>query len=115
MPWYARGRGLVAIVIPFFLVLGLQAVVIGVGSRETWVAHVSGFLALALAASGAILLVLATRWATAERVVLDEASDQRVSGPRRDALFWVPIRYWALFYFGAAAVAVAYGVLRGTL
>ena len=112
------GFGLVAAVVPFFAVIALQVVVYllapGAG-QDTWHAHNSGLLAVALWSSALVLWFLARRWADPGRVLVDPATGERVTLRRVDSLFFVPLRYWPLILAVGGAVAFADGLFNGRL
>lgn len=91
-----QGRGFVAAVIPFGILLALNLAVDATGPRVRWSENLHWFLAIAAGTSALILRWLASRW---------------TDPGRGDTLFFIPLRYWATIYGIGAAAAIVYGIL----
>ena len=110
-----QGRGVVAFIVPFFLLFGIQLFFVQVLSRQAYEDHVSGLVAIALVTSAVVVRFLARRWADPGRVFIDKATGQEFSFRRTDALFFVDLGRWPVILAGLAAFSVIYGLIARTL
>jgi hypothetical protein len=110
-----RGRGLVALAVPFFMLLGVEILVSLVFGVGAWMANVGGLVTLVFLASAGVLFWLDRRWREPGRLLVDPATGHKVILRRDHALFFVPLRYWSVVMLVGAAIALVQGARYGTI
>lgn len=107
-----QGLGAYALVVPFLQCLGLQLIarnLIGVDAATRYGQVING---VALLATAAIVYVIAQRLsARPAREVIDKATGQEITLRERHTLFYVPMRYWAMFFAVVGAILIVVGLV----
>jgi hypothetical protein len=113
-----QGLGAYGFVVPFFSVVGgyLAAyVILGADVAKRFGTSISG---IALLFSAAILWWMAKKLAARPtRVLVDKETGEEVTLSERHTMFYIPLRYWAIFFaiVGAFAVTAGLGQAFGLL
>lgn len=102
-----QGRGLLAFVVPFFMVLIPQLFI----PHKLWVANNYGIIGLASLASAGVIYILGRRWNDPGRVMIDKASGQEFVLRRQDTLFFVPLRVWPAIWTVGGVLLLLRGLL----
>ena len=106
-----QGVGAYAFVIPFFVWLGTLLVggaVLGGDAAKTWGQELGGLSPLI---SAGLVYLLAQRLARRpSRTLIDKETGQEVVLRQVHTMFYVPMRYWAMFYALVGAVLVVSGL-----
>ena len=110
-----QGRGLVALVVPFFMLLGVEILVSLVFGVSFWTQNLGGMLTIVLLASAGIVFGLDRRWTDPGRVLVDEATGQKVILRRRHTLFFVPLKYWSIILLAGAVLSLVSAIRNGNL
>lgn len=108
-----QGLGAFALAIPFLMVVVAFLAVTAIFGAETASRFGAAVSGAALLASSAILWTMAKRLAARPvRTLVDKETGEEVVLREQHTMFWIPIRYWAIFYAGLGAIVLVAGLAQ---
>ena len=90
------GRGWCVPLIAFACVLAAEVISEGIAGNDTYYQEHGAPMLVALILAGVAVWALAEKWkAEPTRILVDQATGEKVSLKRTDSLFFIPIWYWS--------------------
>ena len=98
-----RGWGILVALVVFACSLGMNMLALSLGGKGYWEAHSWPF-ALSLFVAAAAIFLLDRFWFTGStRVLVDEATGERVALKAKHDFFFIPMRWWSVICAAIAA------------
>jgi hypothetical protein len=108
-----QGLGAYALAVPFLMVVAVYLAVSVIFGAETAARFGTAGSGIALLASAAILWKFAKRLAARPvRTLVDKETGEEVVLREQHTMFWIPLRYWAIFYAGLGVIVLVGGLAQ---